>query len=68
MQHIYTQSEPAYCGVATLVMILNAFRVDPATVASTITKKKRRTPSTSAMTPTLTVMMMTIITAMTLRV
>jgi hypothetical protein len=29
MEHFLTQSEPAYCGISTLVMTLNALAVDP---------------------------------------
>lgn len=27
--HFQTQSEPAYCGLATLAMVLNALAIDP---------------------------------------
>jgi glutathione gamma-glutamylcysteinyltransferase len=29
IQQFHTQSEPSYCGLATLVLVLNAFSVDP---------------------------------------
>ena len=32
MQQFRTQDEPAYCGISTLVMVLNALRVDPGKV------------------------------------
>lgn len=29
ISHFQTQSEPAYCGLATLAMVLNALAIDP---------------------------------------
>jgi glutathione gamma-glutamylcysteinyltransferase len=29
IEQFHTQTEPAYCGVSTLVMVLNALAVDP---------------------------------------